>query len=71
MGFKGLAQTVWFDANGLPVERPGFVQLTSAEFLGTATGFPAAIITNAYITTDQVSTHAERDALKPAGRCLW
>jgi len=58
---------VWSVALGLPVRRPAFPQFSSAEFLGAAAALAGAIITNLYISADQVGTNAKRRA----GRQLW
>jgi len=66
-GCLARAWTVWSVAIGLPVRKPALPQFTSAEFLGAATALAGAIITNLYISADQVGTNAKHRV----GRQLW
>jgi hypothetical protein len=63
-----LARTVWFVAVGLSVGRPVFPRAICASAPDATTDLAGAIITNAYISLDKVSRHAERVATHRAGR---
>ena len=65
-----LAPTLWSVAIGSLVGRPIFPQFASFGKFGTATVL-GAIITNAYISIDNVVTPAEGVACNHAGRPVW
>jgi len=66
-----LARTVWLVAVGLLFGKPAFPQLTSAEIFAKATAPAGALITNAYISTDNTAKHPECAALNYVGPSVW
>jgi len=69
-GCAVFAPTLWLVATGLLVGRPTSTQFASAGIFGTATVLTGAIITNAYISIDNVARPAQGVAWNDAGRSV-
>ena len=64
-----LARTVWSAAIGLSVEKLAYLPLSFAQASGT--GFPGALITNEYISINNVARRADHFAAKHTWKRIW